>query len=146
MARRRAPLRMEHRPPGARRALRDAAAGRRARGEARREGAVRCPPTRVRPVATPTGRSFAPTAQRELAAMRRAIVCVTNDLSTDNRVHRTCTVLQELGWDVLLVGRRLPDSAPLHRPYATRRMRLLFRRGALFYAEYNLRLFLLLLT
>lgn len=78
--------------------------------------------------------------------MRRAIVCVTNDLSTDNRVHRTCTVLQELGWDVLLVGRRLPDSAPLHRPYATRRMRLLFRRGALFYAEYNLRLFLLLLT
>src|SRR5690606_23733455 len=115
-------------------------------GEARREGAVRCQATRVWPVATPTGRSFAPTAQRELAAMRRAIVCVTNDLSTDNRVHRTCTVLQELGWDVLLVGRRLPDSAPLHRPYATRRMRLLFRRGALFYAEYNLRLFLLLLT
>ena len=23
--------------------------------------------------------------------MPRAIVCVTNDLSTDNRVHRTCT-------------------------------------------------------
>ena len=77
--------------------------------------------------------------------MPRAIVAVTNDLCTDNRVHRTCTVLQELGYDVLLVGRVLPGSLPLDRPYATKRMRLLFRRGALFYAEYNVRLFLLLL-
>lgn len=75
----------------------------------------------------------------------RAIVCVTNDLSTDNRVHRTCVVLRELGHEVLLVGRLLPDSLPLQRPYATKRMRLLFRKGPLFYAEYNLRLFFLLL-
>ncbi|MBX2973085.1 MAG: glycosyltransferase [Flavobacteriales bacterium] len=77
--------------------------------------------------------------------MPRAIVAVTNDLSTDNRVHRTCAVLQELGYEVLLVGRALPGSLPLDRPYATKRMRLLFRKGALFYAEYNVRLFLLLL-
>ena len=44
--------------------------------------------------------------------MPRAIVCVTNDLSTDNRVHRTCTVLQDLGYEVLLVGRQLPGSLP----------------------------------
>lgn len=75
----------------------------------------------------------------------RAIVCVTNDLSTDNRVHRTCTVLRELGYEVLLVGRQLPGSLQLHRPNATKRMRLLFRKGPLFYAEYNLRLFWLLL-
>lgn len=81
-----------------------------------------------------------------MKAMRRAIVCVTNDLSTDNRVHRSCTVLRELGWHVLLVGRALPGSLPLQRPYATHRMRLFFRKGPLFYAEYNLRLFLLLLT
>jgi glycosyltransferase involved in cell wall biosynthesis len=77
--------------------------------------------------------------------MPRAIVAVTNDLSTDNRVHRTCTVLGELGYEVLLVGRKLHGSLPLERPYATKRMRLLFRKGPLFYGEYNLRLFLLLL-
>ena len=48
--------------------------------------------------------------------MPRAIVTVTNDLGTDNRVHRTCTVLQELGYAVLLVGRALPGSLPLDRP------------------------------
>ncbi|MCW5900636.1 MAG: glycosyltransferase family 4 protein [Flavobacteriales bacterium] len=77
--------------------------------------------------------------------MPRAIVCVTNDLGTDNRVHRTCTVLQELGYEVLLVGRKLPGSMWLERPYDTRRMRLLFRKGPLFYGEYAKRLFLLLL-
>lgn len=78
--------------------------------------------------------------------MKRAIVSVTNDLATDNRVHRTCTVLQELGYEVLLVGRKLPGSLPLERPYATKRMGLLFRKGPLFYAEYDLRLFFLLLV
>ena len=78
--------------------------------------------------------------------MRRIIIAVTNDLATDQRVDRTCRALTDIGWQVTLVGRRLPDSPRLApRPYATRRMRLLFRRSAFFYAEYNLRLFLYLL-
>ncbi len=79
-------------------------------------------------------------------SFQRAVVSVTNDLATDNRVHRTCTVLAELDYEVLLVGRMLPKSLPLERPYRTRRMRLFFNKGPLFYAEYNLRLFFLLLS
>lgn len=76
---------------------------------------------------------------------QRAIVSVTNDLVTDNRVHRTCMALVELGYEVMLIGRKLPGSVALDRPYRTKRMQLLFNRGPLFYAEYNLRLFFLLL-
>ena len=76
---------------------------------------------------------------------RRIVLSVTNDLVTDQRVHRSATALQEAGYEVLLVGRRLPDSPPVERSYRTARMRLLFRRKAVFYAEYNIRLLLRLL-
>jgi glycosyltransferase involved in cell wall biosynthesis len=51
-----------------------------------------------------------------------------------------------MGYDVLLVGRKLTDSLPLQkRNYQTKRLRLLFTKGALFYAELNFRLFWFLL-
>lgn len=77
--------------------------------------------------------------------MKRIIVSVTNDLTTDQRVHKVCTTLTEMGFNVLLVGRHLPDSRPIHRNYQTKRMHLFFRKKAFFYAEYNLRLWLFLL-
>lgn len=77
--------------------------------------------------------------------MKRIIISVTNDLVTDQRVHKVATTLMTNGALVTLVGRLLPESLPLNRNYETIRMRLLFRKGALFYAEYNVRLFLLLL-
>lgn len=77
---------------------------------------------------------------------KRIIVSVTNDLYTDQRVHKICTFLNENNYEVLLVGRRLKSSSDLPlRPYATKRFKLLFEKGALFYACYNMRLFFFLL-
>lgn len=77
--------------------------------------------------------------------MKKVYISVINDLSSDQRVHKVCTSLMQAGYDVHLVGRHLKGSIPLNRPYATHRMRLLFTRGALFYAFYNIRLFFFLL-
>ncbi len=77
--------------------------------------------------------------------MKRAIVCVSNDLTTDQRVRKTCMTLQKCGYEVLETGRLLPNSLDFHPPYAIRRPKLWFRTGALFYAEYNIRLFFYLL-
>lgn len=76
----------------------------------------------------------------------RAIVSVTNDLYTDNRVNKVCLFLMQQGYEVLLIGRQKKDSLQLsERPYKTKRIVLLFEKGALFYAAFNIRLFLFLL-
>lgn len=77
---------------------------------------------------------------------KTAIVCVTNDLSTDQRVHKTCMTLQKCGYWVVEYGRLLPDSLSLERSYFTLRKKLFFKKGPQFYAEYNIRLFLHLMT
>ena len=76
---------------------------------------------------------------------KRAIVCVTNDLCTDQRVHKTCMALGKCGYKVLEYGRLLNDSQPLERPYTTHRTKHWFNKGAQFYAEYNIRLFFFLI-
>lgn len=77
--------------------------------------------------------------------MPRILVSVTNDLVTDQRVRKVCETLVSEGFDILLIGRKLPQSLPINRSYKTHRMRLLFKKSFFFYAEYNIRLFLKLL-
>ncbi len=77
--------------------------------------------------------------------MIKIVVSVTNDLVTDQRVHKICTTLTQMNFDVLLIGRKLKNSKDIKRNYKTLRFRLLFNRGVLFYIEYNFRLFLKLL-
>ncbi|MCK5639071.1 MAG: glycosyl transferase group 1, partial [Flavobacteriaceae bacterium] len=78
--------------------------------------------------------------------MQRIIISVTNDLATDQRVKKASNTIQDMGFEVLLIGRKLPNSLPVSRNYKTIRMKLLFKKGFLFYTEYNLRLFFKLLS
>ncbi len=76
---------------------------------------------------------------------KTAIVCVTNDLTTDQRVRKSCMALVKCGYNVIETGRLLPDSLDFAPTYTIRRKKLVFNTGPLFYAEYNIRLFFYLL-
>lgn len=76
----------------------------------------------------------------------RVIVSVINDLNTDQRVHKICSFIEKQGYDVLLVGRLLRSSQKMEeRSYQTKRFRMFFEKGPLFYAWFNFRLFWFLL-
>ena len=65
---------------------------------------------------------------------------------TLGRMIRICSSLQRAGYDVLLTGRSSGRSPALDESrFRQKRLRCFFPRGPLFYAEYNLRLFLFLL-
>jgi glycosyltransferase involved in cell wall biosynthesis len=75
-----------------------------------------------------------------------AVVSVINDLVTDNRVNKACSAFVECGFDVILIGRQLPNSLPIPKwKFTAIRIKLLFLKGPLFYFFFNLRLFFKLL-
>jgi len=80
-----------------------------------------------------------------LGMAKRIIIAVTNDLVTDQRIGRVANTLVDDGYEVYLVGRLLPHSLPIVRPYKTKRFKLWFKKGPLFYVNYNLQLFFFLL-
>lgn len=77
--------------------------------------------------------------------MKQVIVSVSNDIATDQRIHKVCTTLTALNFKVLVIGRNLKNSSPLNKNYKTYRFNLIFNKGILFYAEFNFRLFFKLL-
>ena len=75
------------------------------------------------------------------------LFAVTTDLCFDQRMQRICGSLTAAGYRVQLVGWQRPASPPLTaQPYIQHRLRGWFQHGKLFYVEYNLRLFIYLLT
>lgn len=76
---------------------------------------------------------------------QKIIISATNDLYGDNRIYKTALSLIERNYEVLCAGRKLKHSKELNFPYETHRFSLIFKRGAFFYLEYNLRLFLFLM-
>lgn len=77
---------------------------------------------------------------------KRIYIAVTNDLVTDQRVHRTAMTLLETGAKLTLVGVKRPQSQEINdQQFEIYRFRLIFLRGFLFYASFNIRLFFYLL-
>lgn len=78
---------------------------------------------------------------------RKAIVTVINDLYSDRRVDKTCRTLIEQGFEVTLIGRLLPGSPALEkRDYHTHRLPMIFQNGILMYLEFQIRLFVWLIS
>lgn len=77
--------------------------------------------------------------------MKKIIVSVTNDISTDQRVEKVCNTLLNAGYKILLIGKKNKNSKPLQRDYTTKRISVFFEKGILFYAEFNIKLFFILL-
>lgn len=78
---------------------------------------------------------------------RKAIAfSVTNCICFDQRVMKMADAVREMGCDVTITGRKLGDCCKKNLvPFKTKRFTMLFKKGFLFYACINLRLFLYLL-
>ncbi len=75
------------------------------------------------------------------------ILAVTNDISTDQRVIRAAHTLKKTEARITIVGRRFRHNKYIPDPrFRAIRMNLIFNKGPLFYAEYNIRLFFRLLV
>ena len=78
--------------------------------------------------------------------MKRICVSVSNDLICDNRVNKTCKSLVDYGLSVKLIGRAFKQSPLLpSRSYKCKRISIIFKKNAIYYAELNLKLFFYLL-
>lgn len=77
---------------------------------------------------------------------KKIVLTVTNDLNYDQRMIRICHSLATHDYQVLLVGRKMKNSLPLQQQlFKQKRLFCFFKKGMLFYVEYNIRLFFFLL-
>lgn len=68
------------------------------------------------------------------------MVLVSNDLTFDQRVRKTCDSMLSEGYQIELLGVKKRESRDIIRSYKTIRLHVFFSKGRLFYAMLNLRL------
>ncbi len=72
-------------------------------------------------------------------------ISVISDLVNDQRIHKVATTLHNNGYKVNVIGAKRNSSFPLQKqPYNSKRISLLFQKGFLMYAEWNIKLFITL--
>ncbi len=72
---------------------------------------------------------------------------VTTELTYDQRMIRICRSLAAAGFDVVLIGRRIKTAPPpAAQNFRQVRLHCFFEKGKLFYGEYNIRLFFILVN
>ena len=76
---------------------------------------------------------------------KKIFVAVTNDISTDYRVHKICNYLINKGHEIVVYGRVLPNTITVKRAYKIVRKKHIFNNNFFFYAEFNIRLFFYLI-
>ncbi len=77
---------------------------------------------------------------------KKIIVSVISDVVTDQRVQKECATLYNMGYDVLVIGRRSKYMFLLDElPYKVVRFSNLFRSGPFMYLFFNLQVFCYLL-
>ncbi len=78
--------------------------------------------------------------------MKHIVFTVTNDLNYDQRMQRICSTLTESGYTATLVGFVKKHSLPTaQKNFHQERIQVFFKKGKLFFIEYNIRLFFRLL-
>ena len=71
---------------------------------------------------------------------------VTNCICHDQRVQKIAGTISSLGCDIIIIGRRSGDCCDSSSiPFKTKRFRMIFHKGFLFYKFFNIRLFIFLL-
>jgi glycosyltransferase involved in cell wall biosynthesis len=74
----------------------------------------------------------------------KLVFTVTNGIRQDQRMQRICTALQR-EYNVMLIGRQHDrETLPVYL-FSTKRLPCFFKKGKLFYLEFNVRLFFILL-
>lgn len=70
------------------------------------------------------------------------LLAATTDVATDQRVQKIAQTLAEEGYNVCVIGRKLPNRPPLAElSFAVKSKKIWFNKGVLFYASFNIALF-----